>query len=623
MTGLHGLPQGLAHVVLAVTFAIPVLSARLDAADADWRTRAERSGFQETARYEETVAFCRRLAEASPWVRYTSFGTSPEGRDLPLLILSRSGVFDPRRAREADLPVVLVQNCIHAGECAGKDASLMLARDIAITRLEERLIDNLVLLIIPIFNVDGHERFGPYNRINQNGPREMGWRVTARNLNLNRDYTKADTPEMRAWLRLWVAWRPHLFIDTHTTNGANHRFSLMYDASYHEDAHPAVAAWLRDTLLPQVVEGLAAQGHPVAPFFSLIDRTDPAKGVRTIWQTPRLSTGYGNLHNRPSILIEAHMLRPYLTRVWGTYYFLRYALRAVSQDPGPLLEACRRADADAAALGRSFDPHRQVPLLLEPTDDDPVGFVFLGFRQRLEPSEISGAQRLIYLPEPVDVETKMYTRRRPAVTVTPPLGYLIPRPWDDVARLLALHGLRVERTLEPVSGQFDTYRFRDVRWPQHPYQGRFMPTFAVEPLREPRTFPAGSFVVWLDQPAARVAVHLLEPQAPDSLVRWGFFNAIFERREYAEDYILEDLARRMLEQDPALREEFHRRLDSDPKFAGDPRARLEFFYRRSPYYDSRVNIYPVVRLTERRDWKTMPLPPASEAPNDSRGDQRP
>jgi len=207
---------------------------------ADWRTPAEMSDYRTTPRYAETMAYARRLVAAAPGaLRLETFGRTGEGRDLVVVIASKNGVFDPAALHRAGRPVVLVQNSIHAGEMDGKDACLALLRDMAITRRRAALLDNAVLVVIPIYNADGHERFGPFNRINQNGPEETGWRTQSRNLNLNRDYMKADTPETRAFLRLWNRWLPDLFVDTHVTDGAD----FQYDTTYGIDTGPSGSAW--------------------------------------------------------------------------------------------------------------------------------------------------------------------------------------------------------------------------------------------------------------------------------------------------------------------------------------------------------------------------------------------
>src|SRR5215208_6518174 len=181
----------------------------------EWRTHAEITDYRETPNYADTVAFATRLSEASPAIQYQTFGRSGQGRELPLLIASESSTFTPAAAQAQEKAVVLIQACIHSGESDGKDAGFALLRDITITKTAARILDNVVLLFMPIYNTDGHERSSPYNRINQNGPIEMGWRTTSTYQNLNRDYMKADTPETRAWLKLWDEWQPDLFIDCH------------------------------------------------------------------------------------------------------------------------------------------------------------------------------------------------------------------------------------------------------------------------------------------------------------------------------------------------------------------------------------------------------------------------
>ncbi|MCK4657398.1 MAG: peptidase M14, partial [candidate division Zixibacteria bacterium] len=200
--------------------------------DNDLTTYYEKSNFLETPRYDETVAFCKLLEAESPFVKYTSFGITPQGRELPLLIVDKSESFAPPTD---DRIVLLVIACIHPGESDGKDAGLVLIRDLIRDDSLTKQFDDVVLLFIPIFNVDGHERFGPYNRINQNGPLEMGFRVTAQGYNLNRDFLKADSPEMRAWLKLFREWLPDFFIDCHVTDGADYQYTITYGLETHEN----------------------------------------------------------------------------------------------------------------------------------------------------------------------------------------------------------------------------------------------------------------------------------------------------------------------------------------------------------------------------------------------------
>jgi len=563
---------------------------------AEWLTHAEKSEFITTPRYDETVAYCKRLAGASPWVNYQVFGHSPRLRELPLVVVSKEQVFYPSQLPHSDKLVVMIQNCIHAGECEGKDASMMLIRDIAITKKLEHLVDHVNLLVVPIFNVDGHERFGPHNRINQNGPKEMGWRVTSKNLNLNRDYLKADTPEMRALLELWNGWRPHLHFDTHTTDGGDWQYDVTFAYGGNQASDPAIEDWLTNTWHANVVPAMEADGHVTMPYFNLVDSKDPAKGIASGGFAPRYSTGYFAIRNRPSILVETHMLKPYRTRVLAQYSILRNTLEMLNRDPQSLKDAVDRADQAAIAMGRAYDSTRRVAMTVERTKES-TPFTFKGVAFATDESEVSGSSRIIYdATKPIDIEAVWYNKSVAGVQICPPLGYLVPAEWTEAIDRVRYHGLQAARLQEPVTVEVESYRFKNVTYAKRPFEGRFRASFEVEPTRESRHYAAGSLYVPLMQRDARVVMHLFEPQAPDSLVSWGFFHPIFERKEYAEHYTLEKLARQMLSKDPSLKKEFEEKLAADKEFAGDPWARLQFFYRRSPYWDQAQYVYPVGRV---------------------------
>ena len=564
---------------------------------AEWLTHAEKTGYRETPDYAETVAYARRLAAASPLVEYREFGTSGEGRPLPLLVAAKGGAQTPQAARKAGRAVVLVQACIHAGEPDGKDAGFALLRDIAVTREREALLERVVLLFVPVYNVDGHERRSPYNRINQNGPAEMGWRGNGSNLNLNRDYLKADAPETRAWLRLWNEWRPDLFIDCHVTDGADFRYTVTYQFERHENVHPAVAAWSSEAFAGRIMPAAEVEGQLFSPYLVFRDNRDPRRGIDAFIATPRFATGYVPVvRNRPALLIETHMLKDYRTRVLGTYHILRAALEEANRRPEALLAAVRRADEETASAGGSYDPSRRFALKVELTDK-PGEMLLKGWQYATSLSEVSGDLRVVWdTTKPLDLAVPHYDEADPTVSVAPPLAYLVPQQWKAAVEVLSAHGLRLRRLAEPASVEVESYRFREVRLAPAPFEGRVPVSFKVEPVRERRQYPAGTVVVTMAQPDARAALHLLEPAAPDSLAYWGFFNPVFEQKEYGEAYVLEKLAREMLAKDEGLRAEFERRVARDPKFAASASERLNFFYERSPYWDRRLNLYPVGRV---------------------------
>ena len=562
----------------------------------EWQTHAEKTNYRETPNYAETIAYARRLDAASPLIRYDSFGSSGEGRELPLLIASEDDSFTPEAARKAGKAVVLIQACIHAGEPDGKDAGFALLRDIAITKTLPGLLENLVVLFIPIYNADGHERSSPYNRINQNGPADMGWRATTTNQNLNRDYMKADTPETRAWLALWNQWNPDLFIDCHVTDGADYRYNITYHFEHHEGIAPSVLAWQRKVMDGRVFPATEEVGNIVSWYLEFADNRDFGRGIRDFNGSPRFSTGYVPLRNRAAILIETHMIKDYRSRVIGTYDLLRFTLAEVSRDPKSLLDAVRAADEETVRESRADEAGHKVPIDFELTDKT-VPYQLKALEYRTEPSNVSGDTRVVFGTKPLDVTVPMYNTFRVTKEVTRPLYYIVPPQWKEVIAVLSAHGLRLQTTTKATTIDIESYRFSEVKWPAGPFEGRFMPKFKAELIRERRTFPPGSVIVPLNNNLAKLGINLLEPEAPDSLVAWGFFNAIFEQKEYGESYVLEDLAREMMSADQALSQEFELKVANDPAFAASPDARLQFFYRRSPYWDPYMNLYPVGRVT--------------------------
>ena len=281
-----------------------------DSDAADWRTPTEHSNYRTTPRYDETMAYVRRVASAAPsQVKVEVFGKTGEGRDLVDVVVSRDGVFDPEALHRARRPILLIQNAIHAGEMDGKDSCLALLRDMVITKTQARLLERTVVVIIPIYNADGHERFGPSNRINQNGPEEMGWRVNATNLNLNRDYVKAEAPETRAWLKLWNRWLPDFFVDNHVTDGADYQYDVTFDLSAYAGNDPQLNEWQEKTVAPHLERSVAASGHVPGPLIFLVDDANPSKGIERFPNVPRFAGGYVMLQNRPGMLVEMHMLK--------------------------------------------------------------------------------------------------------------------------------------------------------------------------------------------------------------------------------------------------------------------------------------------------------------------------
>jgi murein tripeptide amidase MpaA len=549
-----------------------------------WVTPSERDQLRTTPRYDETVAYLKRLVAAAPQLKMISIGKSDEGRDVWMVIASKERAFTPEGLRKSGKPTLLAQGGIHAGEIEGKDAGLMLLRDMTVRGTKRELLDGANFLFVPIFNVDGHERFSRFTRINQRGPEEGGWRTNSRNLNLNRDYMKADTAEMHAMIRTIDAWNPDLYIDLHVTDGADYQYDVTYGWNGPAGFSPALSHWLDSSLRPAVDRGLQQMGHIPGP---LIFTDDPLSGVATGQADPRLSTGYGDARHLATILVENHSLKPYDQRVLGMYVLLENTLRLIARDAAGL-RAATQTDRTRHA--------KTVPLAWRvPPDAVPEQTEVLGIESRKTLSPISGGVRTEWLGKPVTLRAPLSHATEVTASVTRPAAYWVPPQWRDVIELIELHGIRYERIAAPREVEVTMYRFAEPAFDTAQFEGHVRVTANATTEKRRERFPAGTLRIPTDQDLGTLAVLLLEPSSPDSFFQWGFFHSILSPTEYVEAYIMEPMAERMLAEDPKLAEEFRKKVETDATFRGNPTARLQWLYERTPFYDERARLYPVGR----------------------------
>jgi hypothetical protein len=562
------------------------------AAPLDLRTLAEISNFERTGDYAECIAFYRQLAARSLYARLVPVGKTGEGLELYVLIVSKDRTFTPQAAARTGKPVVLLQNGIHAGENGGKDAAMLLLRDVLVSKKFAGWLDHVILLSIPVFNADGHEHRSPYNRINENGPAEMGFRVTSQRLNLNRDYMKADAPEMRAWLALYSTWLPELLIDNHVTDGSDYQWDVTIATHTEGDIAAPMGRWVKESYLPALLNGMEQLGHLVGWYYE--GRSGDALNAMTA--SPRYSTGYAAARGRAALLVETHSLKPFRTRVWSHYDIMRTSIDTVAANAAALKQASRDADRWVESL----KPGERVMLEGRPGTRT-ESYTLRQLVSEKYRGEAAGGEVVRYTSEPVDRPALLNRSLVPSLEVAAPLGYLIPRQWAGVIGVLRAHGVKMEELIRPLTAEFDTLRFEKVEFATRPFEGRFQVTrFESRQVREKRTFPAGSVFVPVSQQAGRLIMDFLEPETVDSALKWGYFESIFEQKEYFSDYIFEPIAEQMLRQNAQLRADFDAKL-KDETFAKNPRARLMWLFQRSPYFEPDKDAYPVVRV-DKKNW---------------------
>jgi hypothetical protein len=576
-------------LLLALLAVVPLAHAAPDLV-----TVSERSGFTATGRYDEVIQLCGAFQQAWPkQVKCFQFGTTPEGRPMMALAANAHGVFTPEAARRNGLPVTLIQGGIHAGEIDGKDAGFLALREILAQRLAPGVFDQQVLLFVPVFNVDGHERFAKWNRPNQRGPVEMGWRTTAQNFNLNRDYVKADAPEMQAMLALVNAWDPLTYVDLHVTDGAmfQHDVSIQVEPVYSGDPEFRKAGL---ALRSGVIADIGKQGSaPQSYYMSFKETDDPASGFVDSVSEPRFSTGYFQLRNRMAMLVETHSWKDYPTRVRVTHNAIVSVLQQVAAHGKAWQQAAVAADTRAARLAG------QPVALTWKTTDKATMVDFQGYAYTRTMSDVSGMLMTRYdesKPQVWHVPLRDEVVEDLQVKA-PGAGYVVPAAWARmVAAKLTLHGIGYRTLDQAVDGApVETFRADKATFAGRSFESHQRLKVEGSWKPEARLLGKGALFVSIDQPKARLVMALFEPQAPDSLLAWGEFNNAFESKEYMEEYVAEEVARAQMAADPALAEAFLRKVEGDPDFAKNPHARLEFFARRHASWDERLNLYPVMR----------------------------
>jgi hypothetical protein len=589
-------PWGKHFTTILLSLSLLSSSINADAQDT-FLTHYEKNGFNKTPRFDETAEYSKMLADISPLVSYISIGTSPQGREIPMLILDKDGLKSPEEIRAKGRIVILAEASIHAGEPDGKDAGLMLIRDIAIGGKNRELLDNVSLLFIPIINVDGHEDFGSHYRINQNGPEEVGARFTSQKLNMNRDFIKADAPETRALLALYSKWMPELFIDIHVTNGADFQYVSTYGLDHCGFLAPSMLEWSKNIFEKQLKRGMASDGYPIFPYFEFNSYTNPGAGVLPDNFPPQYSNGYASANNRIGLLVENHIYKPYKERVTSAYNIIKNSMKILGENRSSLVKAV--AKADEYILSESFR-RDSIPLMFSHDRKISEEVDFLAWKEKTVTSDLTGAQWTFSdRTAPVTIKMPMFVSYKADLKIKLPEAYIIPQEQLETVALLDVHGILYKKLEKDTLFEVETYRFINPKWSQYPYEGRFTLAIDYTVQREKIDFRKGDIIVYTSQPKAKIIAHMLEPKSPTSLVSWGFYNNW--ARPSTEFWIrlnyMEVKGREMLAKDPALKAEFENKKATDPAFAKDPNAILQFFMSKvRKNVEPNVNRYPVARL---------------------------
>ena len=591
--------------------------------DATKALQAELSQFRRTGSYAEVEAACHGFAKKHPdAVRCFSFGQTSEGRSIFALAVSHSGVLTPEQARRAGIPVVLAIGGTHAGEIDGKDAGLILIRDLLAKPSQNDLIKNQIFLFVPVFNVDGHERTSPYNRPNQNGPSLQGERVTAKRINLNRDWILGQSEEMNAMLHLISQWDPLLTIDLHVTDGVRFRHDVSLSMSPMFGTDDALQSAAND-FSADMMGRLQAKGHHPLDFTPvLLDFENPRAGIMRDADAPRFSHVYAVLRNRIGLLVEDHAWDPYAKRVQTSKDVLTAALDVVSKKGQQLRKIALEADENSARMQHTviaLDWHNVLEDGIEiPSGQaDLLGYEYTTYHD----APVVGGRHISYhLSKPEVWRVPVYGDIQPvndSIVSLPQTGYIIPAGWVSVVLpYLQKHNVSYQRLTYPLKNiavQELVVDPESIAFDTRTFQGRIRTDVKGQWVSRVTSLPQNSIFVPIHQERALLAVHLLEPASPDSLSRWGLFNTAYEVTDHISNHRQLQIAQWMYGQDRRIRErygeelhnkltylrkEYQTRMDRDDRFLADPEQRMDFWIREIPYHDPTFNKYPIVRINQ-------------------------
>lgn len=571
-----------------------ILGANLLLAQSESQTPFEAKGSNYSASYDEAIAFYKQLEASSDIVKVIEYPNGTDiGRPLHLVVITANGKsFDPRIIRRTDSRIVLINNGIHPGEPCGVDASMILARDLVTDKIYRSLLEHVAVCIIPVYNVGGALDRGRDSRANQDGPEDHGFRGNGRLLDLNRDFLKADSRNAQTFLKIFATWQPDLFIDTHTSNGADYQHSITYIPTQKDKFNPELANYMNTVLNPELVKNLSLAGYDMCPYVNTKGWImPPDSGLVGFLETPRYSTGLAALFNTIGYTTETHMLKPFEDRVYSTYHFLLNLLKTVNRDR-KMIGRLRTAANEAVKTQTEF----VIKWKRSPTVTEMIPFK--GFTATIAPSQVTGLPRITYdRTNPYSKEIPFYNTFVPEITVQAPKAYVVPQSWHEVVDRLKLAGVEMRQLSADAEVDVEVYYIDKWKPSPQPYEGHW-PISQIETRTENATltFHQGDYVVYCNQVANRYVVESLEPRAHDSWMFWNFFDEILQRKEYFSAYVFEETAQKMLADDPALKKELEEFIASDSTIAGNDWAQMDFLYRKSDFYEPTHMRYPVGRM---------------------------
>lgn len=515
-------------------------------------------------------------------------GQSDIGLPIHLFVLSKEHFETLNDLKHNSAVKILINNGIHPGEACGIEASLELVKDL----LKEKTLKtkDVIVAVIPVYNIGGMLNRGSYSRANQKGPNEYGFRGNAKNLDLNRDFIKMDSKNAKAFVKTFQSFDPDIFIDTHTTNGSDHQYTLTVISSQKDKMSPIMSEFNTSIFQPHLFESMKEKGFEITPYIYPLKKI-PEKGLHSFLETPRFSSGYANLFNCLSFITEAHVFKPFKDRVIQTKAFLKTSIELSHRHAEQIKDIRRKAD--------QFDLNRKVfPLKwsLDTTAADTL--LFKGYKSEYVKSKVTDLNILRYRKDQPETSIVKYYNSYNAIdSANAPSYYLIPQAYDAIISRLKQNKVSIQQISKDTIIEVKAYKIHSYQTVKSPYEGHYL-HYNIETKEEliSKQCFKGDYIVSCQQEHVRFIIETLEPRAHDSYFAWNFFDHILQQKEWFSDYAFEPKADSILNSNKALRERFESKKQSDSSFANNSFQQLYFIYKQSNYYEKTVNLYPIYRI---------------------------
>lgn len=547
----------------------------------------------ESYTYEEATHIYSELATKNERAKFIEVGISDVGKPINLFIISNDGDFNFESIDQKQKTVLLINNAIHPGEPCGVDASIKLADQLLNNKKYKTILENVVVCIIPFYNVGGGLNRSCCSRANQNGPKEYGFRGNVKNLDLNRDFIKCDSKNARAFINAYHTCNPDVFIDTHTTNGSDFQYSMSLIATQPDKLQPYLRDYLRNDMLPDLYADMKIKNKEIIPYVYPYKNT-PDNGIKDYLETPRYSTGYTTLFNTIGFVTEALKYKDYEDRVEHTYEFLLSTIVWMNTNKKLLKENREKAVAEIINQ-KSFELNWSLDTAIYDKID------FKGYEVEYVDSKFGENEKLtVYNYEkPYTKQINYYNRFTPSIIVQKPKAYIIPQAYNGVINRLEWNMVKMEQLQSDTIINVEMYIVKDYKTVKKPYEGHYLHyDVSTDKVYKPVKFYKGDYLVFVNQKSNRYIVETLEPTGVDSFFAWNFFDGILQQKEWFSSFSFEKTAQEILKENSALNEFYVKKKKEDFEFAKSRDKQLYYIYTNSKYYEDSHNQYPVARLID-------------------------